>query len=124
MAYNGDAKQRGVPAMLTYRMYFRTAGQIYGRQDFEADNDVAAIRIARVLYDSCSDISDSFELWQAKRQIRARQPHHQKADLADLIEAHQRVALETEERISESRWIIAQSQRLLQILEASKSAAK
>jgi hypothetical protein len=110
--------------MLTYRMYFRTAGQINGRQDFEADNDVAAIRIARVLYDSCSDVCDSFELWQGKRQIRARQPHHQKANLADLTAAHQRVALETAERISESRWMIAQSQRLLQILDASKSAAK
>ena len=51
-------------------------------------------------------------------------PHHQKADLADLTEAHQRVALETEERTSESSWMIAQSRRLIQILDASKSAAK
>jgi hypothetical protein len=108
--------------MLTYLMYFRTVDQICGRHDFEAENDVAAIRIARVLYDSCSDVS--FELWQGKREIRARQPHHQKANLADLTEAHQRVALETEEQISESRWMIAQSQRLLQILDASKSTAK
>lgn len=109
--------------MLTYRMYFRTVGQIYGRQDFKADNDVAAIRIARILYDSCSDVCDGFEVWQGERQIRARKPHR-KANLADLTEAHQRVALETEERISESRWMIAQSQRLIEILDASKSAAK
>jgi hypothetical protein len=50
--------------------------------------------------------------------------NHQKADLTDLIEAHHRVALETEERISESRWMIAQSRRFLQIRDASKSAAK
>jgi hypothetical protein len=104
-------------------VYSRTVGQIHGRQDFEADTDVAAIPIARVLYDSCSDVCDSFELRQGKRQIRARQPHHQKANLADLTEAHQRAALETEEHIGESCWMIAQSRRLLQILDGSKSAA-
>jgi hypothetical protein len=35
--------------MSEYRMYFRISGQIIGRQDFEADDDVGAIRIARVL---------------------------------------------------------------------------
>ena len=108
--------------MSAYRMYFRTTGQICGREDFEADDDVAAIRIARVLYDTCSDICDCFELWQGKRQIRAQQPHHQKANFADLIEKHQGVALESVERISQSRWMIAQSRRLIGTLDHSKSA--
>jgi hypothetical protein len=101
-------------------MYFRTTGKIHGREDFDADDDVAAIRIARVLYDTCSDVCDSFELWQGARQLRARQPHHQRASLADLIEAHQRVTLDTEDRICRSRWRIAQSQRLIQALDLSK----
>jgi hypothetical protein len=105
-------------------MYFQTKGQIHGREDFEADDDVAAIRIARVLYGTCSDVCNGFELWQGKRQLRARQPHHQKASLDDLIEAHQYVAIETEQRISESRWIIAQSRRLIEVLDRAKSPAK
>jgi|SRR5215469_8118130 len=36
--------------MSAYRMYFLIWGQIQGREDFEAADDVAAIRIAGVLY--------------------------------------------------------------------------
>jgi hypothetical protein len=110
--------------MSTYRMYFRTTGQIRGREDFEAADDVAAIRIARVLYDACSDVCDGFDLWQGKRQLRARQPHHQLASLANLMEAHQQLAIETEEHISQSRWLIAQSRRLIETLDRAKSVAK
>jgi len=38
--------------MSAYRMYFLIWGQIQGREDFEAADDVAAIRIAGVLYDT------------------------------------------------------------------------
>ena len=108
--------------MTAYRIYFYINGEIHGRQDFEADGDVAAIRIARVLYDACSDLCDRFELWQGKRQIYARQPHHQRANLADLIEDHQRVTIEIEERVRQSRWMIARSQRLIETLDRSKIA--
>jgi len=107
--------------MSAYRMYFLIMGQIQGREDFEAANDVAGIRIARVLYDTCSDVCDGFDLWQGKRQLRARQPHHQKASLTDLIEAHQRVAIQKEEDISQSRWMIARSRRLIEALDRTKS---
>jgi hypothetical protein len=103
--------------MTAYRMYFYIIGEIHGRQDFEADGDVAAIRIARVLYDTCSDTCDSFGLCQGGRQLPAQQPHHQKANLADLIEDHQLAAIETEETISQSKWIIAHSRRLLDTLD-------
>ena len=109
--------------MSAYRMYFLIRGQIQGREDFEAADDVAAIRIARVLYDTCSDVCDGFDLWQGKRQLRARQPHHQKASLTDLIEAHQRVAIQKEEDISQSRWMIARSRRLIEALDRAKLAA-
>src|SRR5215831_18658848 len=46
--------------MSAYRMYFLIWGQIQGREDFEAADDVAAIRIAGVLYDTCSDVCDGF----------------------------------------------------------------
>jgi hypothetical protein len=110
-------KQQKASDMTTYRMYFRKTGEIRGREDFEADDDVAAIRIARVLYDACADVCDCFELWQGTRQLRTRQPHHQHARLNDLIEAHQRVTLETEEHICQSRWTIAQSRRLIEAVD-------
>ena len=106
--------------MSPYRMYFQIHGRTRGRDDFEANDDVAAVRIARVLYDMCSDVCDAFELWQGKRLIPAQQAHHQKANLADLIEAHQRVAIEREEYISQSRWMIARSKRLIETLNRTK----
>jgi hypothetical protein len=110
--------------MSAYRIYFRIQDNVHGRRNFEADDDVTATRIARVLYDACSDVCDGFELWQGKREIHARQPHHQRANLVDLTEALQNVVLETEEHIRKSRWMIAQSRRLVQILDRSKSAGK
>ena len=110
--------------MSAYRIYFRTNGRIHGREDFEATDDAAAIRIARVLHDACSDVCDGFELWQGTRQLCAPQPHQQKAGLADLIEAHQRIAIQKEEDISQSRWMITESRRLIEALGRAKSAAK
>ena len=101
--------------MSAYRMYSLISGQIQGGEDFEAADDVAAIRIAGVLYDTCSDVCDGLDLWQGKR--------HQKASLSDLIEAHQRVAIQKEEDISQSRWMIARSRRLIEALYRAKSAA-
>jgi len=109
--------------MSAYRMYFLIWGQIQGREDFEAADDVAAIRIAGVLYDTCSDVCDGLDLWQGKRQLHARQPHHQKASLSDLIEAHQRVAIQKEEDISQSRWMIARSRRLIEALDRAGDIA-
>ena len=81
--------------MPAYRMYFWMSGWIHGSEDFEAADDVAAIRIDRVLYlHARSDICEDFDLWQGKRQLRAREPHHQIASPDHLIEAHQNVVIE------------------------------
>ena len=104
--------------MTSYRMYFLASERIEGRQDFEADEDIAAIRIARVLHDACSDICQSFELWQGTRQIRAQ--HQQTDHFAELIEDHQRLTINTEELISQSDWRIARSRRLIETLDQIK----
>ena len=52
-----------------YRLYFKALGSIVGRQDFEADDDAAAQRIAAVLFDACSDRSQNIELWQGERPL-------------------------------------------------------
>lgn len=109
--------------MSAYRMYFRTSYSMSPcRLHFQADDDVAAIRIARALF-TCSDVCQSFELWQGAREVHAQQPHHPRAKLSDLIEAHQRLTIETEEAVSQSLWLIERSQCLIETLDRVKSKA-
>ena len=111
--------------MTGYRMYFLVADRITGREDFDAADDVAALSIARILCEACSDICQSFELWQGTRRLRARQPPYRRATaLADLDDAGQRAAIETEEAIARSQWRIAQSERLFARLKAVRSSAR
>jgi hypothetical protein len=106
--------------MAFYRMYFLGGdGRIIGREDFEADDDVAAIRLGRALCDACSDICSGFELWQGLRKLRVRPPPHRRATAADLNEANQAQLIRTEESISGSQWRIAHSQRLLELLAST-----
>jgi hypothetical protein len=105
--------------MSAYRMHFQLAGHIYGRENFEADDDVAAIRVAGVLYNACADVCDGFELWQGTRQIRVRQAPDERAGLADLVQNHQRIVMEVEERIAQSGWMIARSHRRIKTLRHS-----
>jgi hypothetical protein len=119
-ASDRETTQRGA-RMTKYRICFSVGGRLGGRHDFEADDDVAAIRVARVLFDGCSDVSQSFELWQGRRRLPANQPHHSRASLADLIEAHQRLTIETEEAISRSNCTIARSKRLIETLDRAKA---
>ena len=55
--------------MADYRMYLLLGDRIRAREDFEADNDIDAIRIAQVLCDACSDTSNSFELWLGHEKL-------------------------------------------------------
>jgi hypothetical protein len=103
-----------------YRIYFYTAGDIHGREDFVAEDDVAALRIGSVLYNAASDVSQSFDLWQGARRITAAPASHPRLRLADLAEAHQCAVIETEERIQRSKWLIASSRRLIESLALAR----
>ena len=105
--------------MADYRMYLLAADRIRAREDFEADNDIDAIRIAQVLRDVCSDSCDSFELWQEERKVDTA-PGFQRGSLAELTQAHQQIVVETEETILKSEWTIAQSKRLIDRIERLK----
>ena len=59
--------------MATYRIFFRNSSGIVGRHDFIADDDEAAVAMAEVLCDACSDRCDSFGLWIGDHCI-AEQP--------------------------------------------------
>jgi len=105
--------------MADYRIYLLAADRIRAREDFEADNDIDAIRIARVLRDVCSDSCDSFELWQEKRKVDTTQVF-QPVSFSELTEAHQEIVVETEETILQSDWTIARSKRLIEHIERQK----
>ena len=105
--------------MAEYRMYFLVADRIGAREDFQADNDIDAIRIAQVLCDACSDSCNSFELWQEERKVDTAQ-RSQPVSLAELTQAHQQLVPETEEVILKSEWAIAQSKRLIECIERLK----
>jgi hypothetical protein len=106
--------------MADCRMYFLVADHIRARENFEADDDIDAIRIAQVLCDACSDSCDSFELWQKQRKVDNAQ-ESQLLSLAELTQAHQQTAVETEETILKSDWTIAQSKRLIEPIERLKT---
>ena len=97
-------------------MYFLASGRIRAAEEFDAGNDINAIRIARALYDACSDMCEAFELWQATRLIRTRPPPYRGVALSDLSEAHQRLVIEGEEMIRASHWTLARSRRLIEAL--------
>src|SRR5215472_1613305 len=99
--------------MADYRIYLMVAGRIRAREDFKADNDIDAIRIAQTLCDACSDSCNSFDLWQGERKVDPPQGF-QPVSFAELTQAHQQIVVETEETLVESDWTIAQSKRLIE----------
>ena len=107
--------------MNVYTVYFLVSGRIRARQDFAADNNVDAIRVARQLYDACSDRCESFELWQGDWVISTRPPPYLGTSFAGLRVAHQQLVIEMEEAILVSHTLIAQSRRLIERLDRIKS---
>jgi len=103
--------------MTSYRIYFTALNdRIVGRHDFEADDDAAAARIGYVLFEACSDACHAFELWEGSRKVRSRR-RRRHVSLSDLADDHQQIVVQTEELISRSEWVIAQSRKLLERLD-------
>ena len=98
-----------------YRVYLRNPkGRIVGREDFDAADDHAAMTIAEQLRDACSDLCVSFELWNGSRRVDAFPRLVPRLDAAGISAATQEAVVLLEERLLESRWTIADSQRLLE----------
>jgi len=107
-----------------YRIYFTARhGSILGRHDFEAQDDLAASRIACALFEACSDSCHSLDLWQGTRRIRVRRPQRS-LGLADLSDDLQEVAIKTEEMIVRSEFAVAHSRRLIERLDAAHQRLK
>jgi hypothetical protein len=112
-AANGALEPFGEACLMpSYRTYFRGGGVIVGRDEFDADADKAALLIARNLRDACSDVCDTFELWQGTRRVAW--PPNPAATIPEQINTRtQEVVAEREMAIRDSAWQLARSKRLL-----------
>ena len=84
---------------------------ITGREEFAAENDAAALAIARGIFDAATDLCDAFELWDGSRQI----DQGRMATLPTSVVAAQRQEqiIRAEEALLSSGWAIARSRSLL-----------
>jgi hypothetical protein len=103
----------------TYRIYFRhQRGGVVGREDFDAEDDRVALGFAVALCEACSDVCDSFELWQGVRLVgTTRGRDFPNADARLLSAKTQAAIVEREERLRDSKWAVARSRRLLERLQ-------
>src|SRR2546421_2589101 len=102
--------------MATYRIFFRNSSGIVGRHDFTADDDEAAVAMAEVLCDACSDRCDSFGLWMGERCIvEQRRPRPLTVDA--IVQRTQAAAIAHEEAVQRNHWSISRSERLLARLD-------
>src|SRR5437773_184151 len=87
-----------------------------GRMDTLPHRAAAAVAPIR---DRRAHRSQNIELWQGERPLSLNLPGRG-AGLDSLCEAHQEIAVSTEEIIVRSEWAIAASQRLLDQLKTAK----
>jgi len=94
-------------------------GIMRGSFEFSADSDEAAYEIAQVAFDACSDRAIQFELWHNLRLISPTLPAPM-TSLDQVTENRQAHVVALEERMRDSRWAVAKSERLLTRLAAVK----
>jgi hypothetical protein len=84
---------------------------IAGSEAFEAENDAAALAIARSIFEGAADLCDIFDLWDGARQIdQSRMVTLETGLAADYRQEH---VIRAEEALLSSGWAIARSRRLL-----------
>ena len=111
---------------MTYRIYFRNQhGFIIGRDDYIAEDDEHAMVVARTLENACSDLSTGIEVWSGMRRVDEAPIKATNGWSADEIAARtQSTVLTTEVALRDSKWVIADSARLLEetrrLLDASR----
>ncbi len=106
--------------MAEYRIFFLDDhGVIVARDEFKAEFDSAAIQIADMLFDACSDCLGGYELWSGARRIlpagdgqmsRRRNGSQTPSDMSGSI---QLIVAERERILLDSHWTVARSTKLL-----------
>jgi len=111
--------------MDTYRVFFRNPFGIVGRQDFLARDERAAVAMAEILCEACSDKCDSFDVWRGVQCVVERRAPRFPRLSTDAITAEGRsVLIECEEAIRKSQWRIATSERLLMRLAELRARSR
>lgn len=101
-----------------YHLYFLGEdGIMRGSFRFWAKSDEAAYELAEVAFDACSDRAVQFELWHGSRRIRSTSI----VTLVEVITNRQAEVVALEEKIHDSRWAVAKSERLLEHLKHLKT---
>ena len=111
--------------MDTYRVYFRNPFGIVGRQDLRAGDEHAAVALADILCEACSDRCESFDVWRGIHCVVERRAPRFPRQSVDAITAEGRsVLIACEEAIQESQWSIAGSERLLMRLAELRARSR
>jgi len=100
--------------MPAFRLYLRTNdGRIICRDDFEAQDARTAQSIAETVFDACSDLAQVYELWDHNNPVCAARHPVTVPDAKSLKERTQQIVVDREIALRDSRWAVAQSERLL-----------
>lgn len=94
---------------------------ITGREELEAEDDAAALAIARSVSEAAGDVCDAFELWDGTRQID--QSRMATLPTSVVTAQWQEHIIRAEEALLNSGWAIARSRRLLARFEALRREA-
>jgi hypothetical protein len=106
--------------MKWYRVYlYGGSGSIQGRDEYEAEDDRAAMAIAEMLCDACSDVCETFQLWDGARRVdlsfsRLPCPSVTPEQVGAIA---QMPLIRREEAIRDSQWAVARSKRLIERME-------
>lgn len=104
----------------SYRLYLLgDDGIIRGYFDFAAESDKAAFDLAELALDACSDRATHFELWHDAHllNLAALPPM---TTYEQVLASRQAQVVAFEERMRDSRWAVATSERLLARLRDAK----
>lgn len=88
-----------------------------GQYGFLAESKEAALEIAQLTFDACSDRAARFEVWH-DFGVLASEQRPAATTLEQVVAHRQAQVVELEERIRDSKWEVASSKRLLARLDA------
>lgn len=117
--------------MARYQIVFSEKGEKGQlRDEFTADSDTAAILVADWLFDACSDIFESYELWSGSRHfiplsqmgitgisLAVRTHAGTSRNVQEIVADRERVMMDSHRAIARSRRLLQESRKLSALLE-------
>jgi hypothetical protein len=102
-----------------YRIFFFRGEHIRAGGPMSAESDAEAAETAALLYDACSDVIESCEVWRGADCVAKLNRHSAglSVSLVDLVEARKGYVIELAETLQSSFSFIRESRRLPKRLE-------